>query len=459
MTKIHFAALSLLSVMLTACASSDDDERYELIVEKVNIIQLADGAISKNQTIVIDDGKITKILDASDGRNLTGSRRVDGGNAFVIPGLWDMHAHIAYWGREYAFERFLENGVLGIREMGWELKEPIRIRSAIENGDMLGPKFLTVGPIVDGPTDNWPLRVTVSTKDEVKAVITKLADAKVDFIKVHAQLDKDVYYEIAREAQIAGIPFAGHVPDGVTAAEAAAAGQSSLEHLSMSWCGAEEWRDDATEPLQRCSNQDVQRDLTALLSHSVYSAPTLNVYYSDYQTFVVHESDYQSILDGKDPRTEANPDTPAATLEFWNLQNDVSQQYLPPEEQRLEIYADRFASAKRMVSYLYENGAAVMTASDTGYMAVYPGVSIHDELALFVDAGLSPREALIAATITPAKYAGVEDQLGAVIEGAVASFVLLEHNPLEDIDHSRTVKAIVLRGEYMDVDDIAAKVK
>jgi imidazolonepropionase-like amidohydrolase len=348
-----------------------------------------------------------------------GAQVVDGKSGFVIPGLWDMHVHLGNAG-EAALPQFIAHGVTGVRDMGTERFEPLRQwRVEVLAQTRVGPRIVAAGPIVDGQTPNWPLRVTVRDAESARKTVDSLAAVGVDFIKVHQQLSREAYFGVAAEARRLNIPFAGHVPVGVTGVEAAAAGQRSLEHMTG---------------VPGVSEPTFHNVVAAFRRNTTWIDPTLSVYW-----VMAHRTDSAVI---NDPRNQLI--TPGLR-QFWDEQQSAWSGDLSIPAMRASL--DRMSASVRA---LQGAGIPLLTGTDLGFIYIYPGSSVHDELERLVAAGLLPLEALRAATLNPARYLGWERELGAVEAGKLADLVLLDANPLDSIRNTRRIRAVIANGRYFD---------
>jgi imidazolonepropionase-like amidohydrolase len=219
---IAFAGLLITTVSLPAQAPT-------LVITGVNVVDVVEGRIAANSMVTINGQTITGVT--RNGAPPTGVQVVDGGGSFVVPGLWDMHAHIQ--GNERAWlPLYLANGVTGIRDMGADLDFILRIREASSSGRTLGPRIVAAGPILDDAPGDWPLRIRVRNPDEARAAVQLLKGRGVDLVKVHNFTPRDVFFAIADEARRQELPVAGHVPLKVTIQEGVDAGMVTIEHMS-----------------------------------------------------------------------------------------------------------------------------------------------------------------------------------------------------------------------------------
>src|SRR5205814_2119583 len=233
--------LALLSLFVVGCghtptAQPTGEQSHvslpadgSIAITNVTLVDVASGAREQAVTVVTKAG-----LSADIGRGISIPRemvRVDGAGKFLIPGLWDMHSHHQATGGE-ALDLFLANGVVGTRDMGADLKFILPLRERINRGELLGPEIVASGPILDDAPPEFPFRRRVTSAEEAREAVRDLKARGVDFIKVHDHTPREAYFAIAEEAPKLGLPFAGHVPIGVTVEEAADSGIKSIEHLA-----------------------------------------------------------------------------------------------------------------------------------------------------------------------------------------------------------------------------------
>ena len=361
-----------------------------------------------------------------------------------------MHVHLSF--PQGAAQIFLPvmvaNGVLGARDMHSFLPAIISLKHAVATGTQVGPRLFVAGTAVDGPNSYLPAARIVHTPEEAREAVRDLKAAGVDFIKVYSSLPKDLYLAVAAAARSERIPFVGHVPYPVTAAEASDAGQRSLEHLTevdVGTSGEEEAIKgeelDAMnqkhgyipDPVRLKSTFDSAK-ATALFErfrkNNTWQVPTLVVFYEERRLA-------EPGLVGNDSLLVY---IPKLLRDYWrSLPTDIAVKMVA----LYAIHSD-------LVGRLYRAGVPILAGSDSPNPFVYPGFSLHDELGLLVRSGLSPAEALRTATINPATFLGVTDSLGTVARGKVADLVLLDANPLEDIANTRRIRAVIQGGRLLD---------
>src|SRR5688572_9242508 len=204
-----------------------------LVIKDVTVVDMTGKSTKNTTTLIVENGRIARI-----GRGLKapkGAAVVDGRGKFLIPGLWDMHSHFFFGNFRDPFMKLtLANGVTGVRDMGGEQFDQLgKIKQDVENGTLVGPLIIAPGPIVDGPKPVWEFSIPVANPDEGRKAVQTLKAKNADFVKVYSLLSRDSYFAIANEAKKQNIPFAGHVPNNVSNAEASDAGQKSIDHIRV----------------------------------------------------------------------------------------------------------------------------------------------------------------------------------------------------------------------------------
>jgi hypothetical protein len=215
----HREALTWLAVsaLVFSAAVAVITQAPTLAITGVNVVDVVNGRIVPNSTVVVTSDTITAVTQ--DRAAPAGARRIDGRDKFLIPGLWDMHAHIE--GNENSWlPLYIANGVTGIRDMGADLDFILDVRQATASRRTLGPRIIAAGPILDDAPADWPLRMRVRNAGEARAAVRLLKRRGVDLIKVHNYTPRDAFFAIVDEAQQENLPgrrtcaFEGHNPGG-----------------------------------------------------------------------------------------------------------------------------------------------------------------------------------------------------------------------------------------------------
>jgi imidazolonepropionase-like amidohydrolase len=426
-----------------------------LLLTHVTVIDPRDGSTATDRTVAIRGDRIVGVMSSAVPAVVTAERTIDATGKFVIPGLWDMHIHTFFgdWvpgGNEVTLPLLVASGVTGARDMGSDLDAILAARAAIAQHTKLGPRLVVAGPMLDGPKTQFPASIAIGKPEDGRRAVRMLAARGVDFIKIQSYVPREAYFAIADETKKRGLVFVGHVPDAVRGAEAASAGQKSFEHLIGIFEGSSTEEDALLAgpkgPARFLATFDAAREaaLTQILvTHQIWQCPTL--YWERGQWLVdaidiSHDPDAQyapvSWRDKSWPRFTAS-----IIKELDTDPLEVRQRFVQHE---LEI-----------VQRLHKAGVPFLAGTDTpAGVDVIPGVSLHRELQRFVDAGLTPLEALQTATINPARFLDREVELGTVEAGKLADLVILDKSPLVDIANTRAIAAVVAAGRYLSRDEL-----
>ena len=437
------------------CTAQCNPAPSPTVITHATIVNPGTSSVQRNRTVVITGDRITSVSDADKFQLPKNARVIDASGQYLIPGLWDMHVHSAFgdWfpgGRDIILPLFIANGVTGVRDMGGDIPVLIEWRKEIASGQIVGPRMVISGPMLDAYLPNGKLRfpssIAVSTPATAVAAVDSLKAQGVDFIKVQSVISHDAYLAAAAEAHKQGLPIVGHVPDKVRIQEVVEAGQKSIEHLMgiFEGCSTEEDKFIKGEGNLKLllTTQDQQRceSLIKLLAQNqTWQVPTLA--WQRGGTF----------LDQRDLKHDPlDKYVPAYWRDVtWHRFTDEMMPDLLRDP--LALRQDYFAHNLQIVGAMHRAGVPFMAGTDTAPgVYIVPGFSLHDELANFVEAGFTPMEALQTATSNPARFLGMEASFGAVEPGKIADLVLLSANPLEDIRNTRKISIVVANGHIFD---------
>jgi hypothetical protein len=439
-----------------------------LVLEHVTVIDATGAPARPNTNVVIANGRIAAIGERV--RIPEDAQIVDATGKFLIPGLWDMHVH---WGDTDYLPLFLANGVTGIRIM-WGSPINYEWRSQSASGQLLAPHLVIASPLIDGPKPFWPGSISVSTEAQAREAVDQAKQRGADFVKVHSFLPREEYFAIADESKKQDIAFAGHVPIAVSAEEASDAGQKSFEHLLgiLPACSTR------SEELADAARADLADDLAAKrpafwgartkasrqLMLDTYSSEKAAALFATLKKNGTWQCPTLTLL-----RTTAFADDPAS------FTNDPRLKYMPPRMKAdwnppgiAQDYGDpafagkEFKKDLEVVGAMQKAGVGILAGTDTSNPYCMPGFSLHDELGLLVKAGLTPMEALQAATLNPARFLGTEKDFGTIEAGKVADLVLLDANPLDDIANTKKIVSVIYGGKLFsraEIDRMLAQVE
>jgi imidazolonepropionase-like amidohydrolase len=478
-----WATVACALVVLAACSGSGASDSRSPITH-VTVIDMS-GAPPKPGMTVVTSGDRIMAIGPTDRQSLPQNAVVvDGSGKYVIPGLWDMHVHSTFdrYERTVVLPLYIANGVTGVRDMaadcftacadqdtsydprhGPTAELVRRWKQDIGAGTLLGPRMVVASAMLDGPHPLWPNGLAIHDTAEARSAVRQAQSRGADFIKVYSGLSRANYMAIADEAKRRGIPFAGHVPDAVSLEDAADAGQVSMEHLLKMSEACSSRRAEADERIRRIAAQPAHSPAAmraqilgmAQLLNGSFSleacAPLLQRFVRDHTwhvpTLTANRGIY-FVFDSAfthDPRRQymASEDTA-----WWQARARYATAMFKATDWPSATLV--FQHSVQIVGAMHRAGVGLLAGTDVSNPWVYWGSSLHDELALFVDAGLTPFEALQTATIEPARFLHATDTLGTVEPGKVADLVLLDADPLADIHNTQRIHAIVVRGKLID---------
>jgi imidazolonepropionase-like amidohydrolase len=374
---------------------------------------------------------------------------VDGAGKFLIPGLWDMHVH---WRDAPYLPLFTANGVTGVRIM-WGEPRHLQWRKQIAAKEVTGPRLVVAGTIIDGPRPFWKGSIAAATAQDGREAVRQTVAGGYDFVKVYSSLPREVYFAIADEAKKHNVPFAGHVPTSVSAAEASQAGQKSIEHLTGMLlavssheselrgelrAAARQPRGPEREAAQRRSGLRLLDTYDAGKAAALFAMLKVNGTWQVPTFTVLHL--YVSPGQADDARLKFMP---LRVRTMWL--NDPRFAAAPGET--VAHQKNVFQRRLELVGQMHRAGVGILAGSDALNPYCFPGFGLHDELEWLVKAGLSPMASLQAATRNPAEYLGRLHDAGTVEPGKLADLVLLDADPLQDIRNSRRIAAVVASGK------------
>ncbi|MDA1185303.1 MAG: amidohydrolase family protein [Acidobacteria bacterium] len=403
---------ALLCLLASACSPG---EHADLLLSNVHVVEARLGVVLSNQDVLVSDGRIIAVVPH-------GSRRVRADtvvaldDAYVIPGLWDMHAHIRSYEGQDILPMFVAHGVTGIRDLGLTDFGLIRRwQGEIERGVMPGPRIVSSGVIVEGANPRFRSSVSVTAVDQIAPKLDPLVDQGIEIIKLFESVPEPVYRALVSYAKARGLHSAGHTRDQV---DAAAIGLGSIEHLRGTVNNID-LADIATDAAA------LDRFAAALTAANTFQCPTL--------------VNNQMTAEGLFGNDASLVHTPAYHRAWWDSMT-------PADTQVLEV---RASQSREITGQLARRGVKFLAGTDTPNPYLPAGLSLHAELEAFVDAGMTSAEALRTATVNVAEYFHREGEWGLVAPGYDADLVLLHRNPLEDITNTRAIAGVIAKGRYL----------
>ncbi|HZI53907.1 MAG TPA: amidohydrolase family protein [Chitinophagaceae bacterium] len=442
-----FFALSLLLATISCIAQTPAGET---LFRNVNVIPMTEEIILKNQDVLVRNGEIISIGNTGSVKFKKDARIVDATGKYLIPGLAEMHAHVPpvddIEPMKEVLKLFLYNGVTTIRRM---LGHPrhLELRSKIQSGEILGPHFYTSGPSFNGNS--------VKSPEGGAEMVRNQRQAGYDFLKLHPGLNKENFGAIAKTAKEVNIPFAGHVSFDVGVWRAIAAGYASIDHLDgfveSLVPGIDTIKEQDSGPFamfiaKYADEKKIPALMQALKDKNIWVVPTQAL---AERWFSPHKD---ADAFGREPEMIYMKEE---TLKNWV----TSKKNLMANPKYNADEMQNFIALRRKLIYeCQKNGVGLLLGSDGPQVFNVPGFSVHHELKYMVDAGLTPYQALQSGTVNVAKYFNLKNS-GVIKAGFVSDLVLLDANPLENIENTKKIAGIMLGKDWISKQEITAELK
>jgi imidazolonepropionase-like amidohydrolase len=419
-------------------------------ITHVAVITPGVDSVARDMTILVRGRSISVLGSASDVSIPAGATVMEARGMYVVPGLWDMHAHLLLEGGAHAVSQYVSRGVTGVRDMGSQFEVVDSLRRAAARGDLAAPRIVAAGPMIENAAAMQGILKGASHDDSVRAThdrlllsspaqairsVDSLAKLGVDMIKGRDFADAPTYWAIAGAARRAGLSLVGHAPFGLAIEPSALAdsGQRTMEHWFY--------------PLDLFTVPPAEyaRIVNAYATHGTALTPTLGAWRQ--HRFTVDSLGALLAVALHDPRADTAP----LLVEHWrkdiaDRQTEINGK--PATVAQLASWNKVLDEFGRQTGRLAGDGMPLLAGSDLPF-ARYPGDALHDELVYLVrEGGLSPSRALVAATIAPARLLHLQDSLGTVQPNMIADLVVVAANPLTNIENIREVIAVMQAGRW-----------
>jgi len=457
-------------------------EPRETLVSDVTVIDGLANPPLRHQYVLLREGRIASV---GDDPPATGPDTIviDGHGKYLMPGLWDLHAHT--FANRTVMQMNLATGIIGLRDMGCSehcARQLGQLRKAYLAGSGEFPRLFFAGPMLDGdsPYDDYPSHLQL-TLDTLPAALDTLQELEVDFIKVRDFLDRDEFMALIGAGAAMDLDLAGHVPTALSVNDAVRAGLDTVEHEGSLFGGLllacssdeERLREELLASMREAAATGDEQSLYARALSAELLDRLVDSYDSDkadklVQAFVDSGAALVPTLIVQHPglrspdpffagrRKAEDPEfreAPATLLARWRDIAGTEVLGQPFSDVDRAAMARHYDTLVDLIGRMHRAGVPILAGTDAAFPDgtpwIWPGHSLHDELQLLVSVGLSPLEAIAAATGRAAKRLGLQD-VGVVAPGLRADLVLLSRNPLSDIHHTRAIEKVWVNGEVVE---------
>ena len=457
-TTLSLALSSLLVLAPPALAARSN---ADVLVRHATVVDVEHGRTLPGQAVAIRGDEIVAVgEDKALARQWRAATTIDARDRYLIPGLWDMHVH--FGGGPALVEEnkallplYVAHGITTVRDASGDLPgQVLSWRGQIARGELFGPQLFTSGAKIEGIAPVWKGTIEVGDKAGVDAALDREQRDKVDFVKItDSTLKPELFLYAVSEAKKRGLHTSGHIPMALTVGQAVDAGISSIEHLDYAFQAG--IPDEAKITADLAAGR-IDRAEASRLLHTGFDRDTAMAAYRRFAELGVAVT---PTLDGGRILSflDAEPHDNDAYLAYigpglrktyaWRVERAAKA---TPEQ--IQARHERYAQVAAVLPMLQEAGVRIMAGTDAGFLNSYnyPGIGLHNELSLYVREGLTPQQALVAATRNGPAWFGRLDHYGAVQAGKAADLVLLERNPLLDINATRAIDTVVMRGKVYD---------
>ncbi len=457
-TTLRFALSSLLALASPALAARLD---ADVLIRHATVVDVEHARTLPGQAVAIRGGDIVAVgADATLAGQWRARRTLDARGRYLIPGLWDMHVH--FGGGPALVEEnkallplYVAHGITSVRDASGDLPgQVLAWRAQIADGQLFGPQLFTSGAKIEGIAPVWKGTLEAGDEAGVDAALDREQRDRVDFVKItDSTLRPELFLYAVSEASKRGLRTSGHIPMALTVGQAIDAGLSSIEHLDYAFQAGVP--DEARIAADFAAGRIDRAEASRRLHEGFDRATALAAYrrFAERGVAVTPTLDGSRILSFLDSEAHANDPYlayigPGLRKTYaWRVERAASA---TPEQ--VQARHARHARVAAVLPLLQEAGVRIMAGTDAGFLNSYnyPGIGLHNELALYVRHGLTPAQALATATRNGPAWFGRLDRYGAIAAGKAADLVLLERNPLQDITATGSIDTVVLRGTVYD---------
>ncbi|TMM43163.1 amidohydrolase family protein [Colwellia ponticola] len=454
---MKFILLFSTCLLLSACESKPT-QHADILISNATIVDVKTGKLNTGQSLVIRDGVIIERSSKSLKNSYIIDNYIDANEQFLMPGLWDMHVH--FGGGEALIEEnkqllplYLAYGITTVRDAAADLSESVLSwREQVNNNQLVGPSIYTSGPKLEGKGSIWPGDLEVETVAEMNAAIDSLDAMNVDFIKItDSALTPELYLKAVKEVKKRGYQISGHIPFSLSVTDVSNAGLDAIEHMTYLLKAAAINEPEISKKV--ASGELSYRSALPIITANVDKQTALKKYavLAKNNTAVV-----PTLIGGQ----------VIANIDEDNHQNDEFLNYLgkglkatyqwrvdranKDTTEQIKQRKERFIKTAQLLVLAQQAGVSIIAGTDAGFLNsyIYPGLSLHQELAIFSDYGLTPLQTLQSATLAGPKFLGKSEQFGELSKGKIADIIFLTHNPLIDVRNTQKLTGVISHNRY-----------
>lgn len=434
-TKKIIVFILFFSILIFFSSGKKCEIDDQIVVFKdVNVITMCNDSILMGYSVLIKGSKIVDIGIFEEMDIPKAVQLIDGKEQYLIPGLGDMHVHLTDVDDRLLY---IANGVTLIRNMAG-FPYHLKLREDINKKHLIGPEIYTTGPLIEEFNPKWPkATIVINDKEKVFDSLSQMKNDGYDAIKVYDCLTKEVYYEILRVANKLEMPVVGHVPISLDIKDVLLSGQTSIEHLDgyeRYYSNEQIIADMVKSGFGFGSHFSDEPIILETVKSGIWNCPTLSVF-KNYENLNYLKKNPPKEIKYVNPNTVRN----------WNTNHHQKNMGL--------------ANNMKLLNTLTNNNANIVSGTDASVLYTIPGFSLHEELLIMQEAGLTPYQILLSATRNCAEMLEYESRLGTIEKEKDADLVLLKNNPLENIKNTKSIVGVMTKGSWYSKEDLDSMLK
>ncbi|MCM4152823.1 amidohydrolase [Arenibacter sp. N53] len=474
MNKMKYTTylLSGLFVSFLISCNSRKKVNYDLVIQYATIVDTYSGNLKENQSIAIIADSIANIMDDASAKTWTTKKKIDGRGKFVIPGLWDMHVHFGGGDTLISENKnllplYIANGVTTVRDCSADISPSVfEWKAEIEKGVLLGPNIFSSGPKIEGINSIWPGDQEVADETELELALDSLEKVRADFVKITDNaLSPELFETAVKKAHQRGFKVSAHIPFSLKATDLAKHGMSTVEHMSyLLKAGSPE----ETSIIKKVVAKELDY---ASANRELYDSFDDQYALSVYEELKNNKTAVVPTLIGNRIISYLDKDDHKGDEQLKYLGKGLIKTYdwrvqraNKANEKEIEERKKRYNKLVSLIPIIKSSGMDIIAGTDAGFLNsyIYPGFALHEELKIYVDGGLSPLEALQTSVINGPKFFGILDRYGSIAPGKQADLLLLNSNPIMNIEATSDIFMLVRQGNLFsrqELDDLLIDLK